>query len=130
MLSFAAPRVAHEQTPVNAPEPTSTSSPIIETPAPTPGPKKVAVPAILEKIAHCESGGKQFNKNGGVIRGIMHPADIGKYQINMSVWSSEAERLGIDLMTEEGNEAMALELFHRAGTAPWVSSKPCWGPTK
>ena len=127
MLSFATPHIAHEQTVVRTPSPAPTPTPIVETPTPTPVPKKAAVPAILAKIAVCESGGRQFNENGGVVRGVSHTADIGKYQINMSVWAGEAQRLGFDIMTEEGNEAMALELYQRAGTAPWVSSKPCWG---
>lgn len=126
-MSFAAPHIAHEQTPVSTPEPTQAVTPAVQTSTPTPAPQKVAVPAILNRIAYCESGGRQFNEKGGVVRGMVHGADIGKYQINASVWSEEAKMLGFDLMTEEGNEAMALELFRRAGTAPWVSSKPCWG---
>lgn len=84
------------------------------------------IPGILKRIAFCESGGRQFDDQGRVIRGVYNPADIGKYQINLSVWGDEAKRLGYDIFSEEGNEAMALELYKRLGTQPWLNSGPCW----
>ena len=88
-----------------------------------------AVPAVLEKIAICESGGKQFNENGEVVRGEIHSADVGKYQINSAVWKGEAKKLGLDLFTEEGNEQFAMELYRRYHTVPWESSRSCWEKT-
>ena len=87
-------------------------------------------PAILEKIAYCESRGRQFDENGEVIRGEHNPDDIGKYQINLENWGAEAKKLGFDLFTEEGNRAMALELYRRQGTRPWFWSKHCWSKDK
>lgn len=84
------------------------------------------IPAIMKRIAFCESGGRQFDDQGNVIRGVFHPADIGKYQINLAVWEDEAKRLGYDLFSEEGNEAMAMYLYHQLGTQPWFSSSACW----
>lgn len=85
------------------------------------------IPQIMREIARCESGGRQFNKDGTVVRGEIHVPDIGKYQINSAVWEREAKKLGYDLLTEEGNEQFALELYRRYNTLPWESSKSCWG---
>ena len=88
------------------------------------------IPQIMHEIAICESGGRQFDKKGNVVRGEIHVADLGKYQINSAVWGKEARKLGHDLSTEEGNEQFALELYRRFDTKPWDSSKACWGKYK
>ncbi len=88
------------------------------------------IPQILREIARCESGGKQFDKKGNVVRGVIHVPDTGKYQINSAVWGAEAKKLGYDLLTEEGNEQFALELYRRYHTLPWESSRLCWGKTR
>lgn len=85
------------------------------------------IPQVMREVARCESGGRQFDEKGNVVRGEIHGADIGKYQINTSVWAQEAKKLGYDLLTEEGNEQFALELYRRFNTLPWESSRPCWG---
>ena len=81
---------------------------------------------ILEKIAKCESGGKQFKSNGDVVRGKVNMSDVGKYQINEYINNDEARRLGYDIFTEKGNHDMAVYLFINQGTTPWNSSKACW----
>lgn len=86
-----------------------------------------AIPRIMHEIARCESNGRQFDEKGQVVRGEIHGADIGKYQINSAIWGHEAKKLGADLFTEEGNEQFALELYRRFNTLPWESSRPCWG---
>ena len=88
------------------------------------------MPEVLERIAFCESRGRQFDENGDVVRGEHNPDDIGKYQINLEHWGAEAKKLNYDLFTEEGNRAMALELYRRLGTKPWIWSKPCWDKDK
>ena len=88
---------------------------------------KTKVPEILTKIAQCESSGRHFDSQGNVVVGEINKFDTGKYQINRLYWETEAEKQGFDLTTEDGNEAMALYLYHRFGTAPWNSSKKCWG---
>ncbi|MDP3771934.1 MAG: hypothetical protein Q8Q94_00985 [bacterium] len=84
------------------------------------------VPAILERIAWCESRGRQFDKNGAVLRGVVNPDDIGKFQINEKHWGAEAKQLGFNLASEEGNRKMAMSLFERYGTRPWHWSQSCW----
>ncbi|MBI2023559.1 hypothetical protein HYT01_03295 [Candidatus Giovannonibacteria bacterium] len=87
---------------------------------------KIKLPEILEKIAFCESGGRQVDDKGRVIIGAINKSDIGKYQINKEYWLALAEDLGHDIYTEEGNLAMALVLYEKYGTAPWKSSEKCW----
>jgi hypothetical protein len=91
-------------------------------------PQKVSpkIPSILEKVALCESGGRQFDKYGNVKRGLVDKRDIGKWQINTYWWGAEAKRLGYDIWTLEGNTAMALHIYKTAGLGPWSASKYCW----
>ena len=90
------------------------------------GAKHPPLPAIFERIAFCESSGRQFDETGKVVRGIENPDDVGKYQINISYWGDEAKKRGYDLFTEDGNEAMAFELYKRFHTSPWGRSQVCW----
>jgi hypothetical protein len=84
------------------------------------------IPPILEKVALCESGGRHYDSTGKVIRGKVDKRDIGKWQIN-SYWNgAEAERLGFDIWTPEGNQAMALHLYQTQGLKPWDASRSCW----
>lgn len=83
-------------------------------------------PDVLERIAMCESLGQQFGENGKVVRGVYNRHDIGKYQINDLYWGDFAKDLELDIYTEEGNEAMAMALYEKYGTAPWNWSKKCW----
>ena len=116
-----APQTAHESGKIVAAlQPTTISRPLLEKS------KSPPVPAILEKIAYCESHNRQFDKNGSVLHGEIDPHDIGKYQINLRYWGVEAKKLGYDLTTEEGNEAMAVELYNRFSTDPWSRSESCW----
>lgn len=84
------------------------------------------LPEILYKIALCESNNKQFTPSGDIVRGRANPADIGRFQINTYWNGEEAERLGYDLYTWEGNTAFALYLYEKNGTRDWNWSKPCW----
>lgn len=90
------------------------------------GPVMPSIPDQLQRIGWCESGNRQFNDDGTVLRGEINPQDVGKYQINLFYHKAEAQALGFDLFTEEGNEAFALILYAREGSAPWEWSKSCW----
>ena len=85
-----------------------------------------ALPAILEAIAFCESGNRQFNSDGLVLRGRVNPYDAGKFPINTLYHGRRAQELGIDLYTEAGNTEFALLLFEEQGTQPWKASAKCW----
>jgi len=84
------------------------------------------VPSILLDIAKCESGDRQFNEDGEVIRGRINPLDIGRFQINLHYHGDRAKELGIDLFTLEGNTEYALMLYKEQGTQPWLWSAHCW----
>jgi hypothetical protein len=84
------------------------------------------LPPVLHRIAHCESRGQHFTKEGRVVRGTQHAADIGLFQINTVVWGKKAQELGYDLHTPEGNTRMARYLFENYGSVPWQSSVKCW----
>ena len=124
------PRTAFEKGEKNTlPEPeehaiATVFQPLLEAKKSPPAPD-VKVPAILEKIAKCESRGQHYDANGEVVIG-KNPNDIGKYQINQIVWGETAEKLQYDIFTEDGNEQMALQLYRAEGTAPWSASKWCW----
>lgn len=133
---FSVPNETHSEYPSNVSSVAFTSSDIphaVELPQVEAGafepistsPEPV-IPAILEKIAFCESGGKQFNADGSVLQGRVDPRDTGKWQINKYYHLKESQRLGMDIETLAGNTAYALHLYETQGTRPWNASKNCW----
>jgi len=85
-----------------------------------------SIPQDLRKIADCESGNNQFDKEGNVIVGRVNPKDIGVLQINSYYWGETAKELGYDIYTRGGNLSMGLWLYKNYGTQPWQWSKSCW----
>ncbi len=83
---------------------------------------------VLKRIAKCESGGRQFDDKGRVVRGFVNPRDVGLFQINLDSWFEKSQELGYDLFTPEGNIKMALYLYSRNGTRDWNASRHCWDP--
>ncbi len=81
---------------------------------------------LLKKIAFCESSYRHFNKSGLVRRGVVNSYDVGVMQINELYHAKEANALGYDLETIDGNVAFARRLYKREGSRPWNSSSPCW----
>ncbi|MEI6420141.1 MAG: hypothetical protein WCO30_00775 [bacterium] len=81
---------------------------------------------ILAEIARCESTFRHYLPNGEILRGKVNKGDVGVMQINEYYHKDQAEKLGYDLETIEGNLAYAKNLYDRQGSAPWVSSSPCW----
>lgn len=82
---------------------------------------------ILASIARCESGNRQFDASGNVLRGRVNSSDVGVMQINERYHAARAKALGYDLHTLEGNLGYAAKLYKEQGTRPWISSSPCWG---
>lgn len=87
---------------------------------------------VLNNIITCESGGKQFGKDGQLNVNINVQADgtksidVGIGQINTKVWGSTATKMGYDLAKEVDNKAFTKWLFLTHGSEPWYSSKACW----
>lgn len=81
---------------------------------------------ILSKIAFCESRYRQFNEQGDVLRGMVNSYDVGVMQINEHYHLKDAQELGLNIHSLEGNLAYARDLYERQGVAPWVHSSKCW----
>lgn len=88
--------------------------------------KQFADEPILVEVARCESTFRQFDEDGQVIRGKVNRADVGVMQINEKYHSEDADKLGHDIYSIEGNVAFAKHLFERFGTSPWSASSKCW----
>jgi hypothetical protein len=82
---------------------------------------------ILAEIAKCESQFRHIGNSGKVIRGKVNKADVGVMQINEKYHLDQAEKLGYDLHTLEGNMAYAKWLYEKQGPQPWYPSEKCWG---
>lgn len=89
-------------------------------------PIPVSKNAVLDAIESCESGGRQFNPDGTVLRGKVNPKDVGRMQINETYHLEASKKLGIDIYTSEGNRAYAEKLYAQNGTRDWDASKDCW----
>ena len=81
---------------------------------------------IMAEIVKCESRFRQFNADGTALRGIANSQDIGIAQVNEYYHAKRAKKLGMDIYSAEGNMAYAKLLYEEEGTAPWISSAPCW----
>ena len=81
---------------------------------------------LLAKIGACESRNRQYNSNGGVLRGEKNTYDRGVMQINILYHQETADKLGLDLNSIDGNVAFARHLYEKFGAKPWKSSSACW----
>jgi hypothetical protein len=87
-----------------------------------------AADPILIDIARCESGFRQYDKEGNLVHGNVNKADIGVMQINEVYHLEKSIKLGYDIRTTEGNVAYARYLYESQGAAPWSASQKCWSP--
>ena len=113
------------------PTPTSTTTPIVK---PVHNAKEVEarireyfkdVPVMAE-IARCESKFRQYTDSGNVLMGGYGGGMVGIFQIYKDIHNNTAQSLGINIDTLDGNLAYARRLYAESGTAPWISSMPCW----
>jgi 6-phosphogluconolactonase/glucosamine-6-phosphate isomerase/deaminase len=81
---------------------------------------------VMYAIAGCESNYRQYDTDGSILRNT-HSSALGLFQIMQSTHEKTAAQLGIDIYTIQGNAAYAKYLYDQEGTAPWNSSKACWG---
>ncbi len=87
------------------------------------------IPLMIE-ISRCESGFRQTDEKGNVIRGLKNNKDVGAFQINEYYHSKTAEAMGIDLHTLEGNAKYARYLYEKEGAKPWMPSSKCWSKAR
>jgi peptidoglycan hydrolase-like protein with peptidoglycan-binding domain len=76
--------------------------------------KRVKLPAVLVKIAKCESGGN--------IRAISRDGRYrGKFQFDMATWKSIGGKGDPAQASENVQDRLALKLYRARGTAPWAN---------
>jgi soluble lytic murein transglycosylase-like protein len=107
----------------SAPRPTNTVIEMIQEAS-----EKLGVDSKLAvAIARCESGLRQYDTSGSIVRGKVNSKDVGIFQINEDYHLAVSQQLGIDIYTTRGNIEYGVALIKKEGSQPWVSSKPCWG---
>jgi hypothetical protein len=82
---------------------------------------------VLAEVARCESRFRHFNTYGDILRGEANSYDVGVMQINEHYHLKQANKLGYDLYSLDGNLGYAKYLFEKEGTQPWKASSKCWG---
>lgn len=104
---------------VLTPEPTP-----IEPSTPLPEAASAVVPAVLERIAQCESHNIANAKNP-------NSTASGRFQFLKSSWEGYGKELwgsieGKDVFSAKDNTELALYVYRRYGTSPWNASRYCW----
>ena len=82
---------------------------------------------IMIQVARCESTFRQLDDDGEVHRGRVNSEDVGVMQINEHYQLDTSLKGNFNIYTLEGNTAYARALYQKQGTAPWNSSRACWG---
>lgn len=108
-IAFAAPAAARIADGGGAPPPSAVRYMRSLT---VPAAARVKLPAILKRIALCESGGDpRAISSGGTYR--------GKYQFDRGTWRSMGGSGDPARASEAEQDRRALKLYRAAGTAPW-----------
>lgn len=81
---------------------------------------------VMADVARCESGFRQFDSSGNPLRGG-NGSVIGIFQINETSHKANAQAMGLDIYSVDGNISYARYLYDRQGTGPWMSAFSCWG---
>jgi hypothetical protein len=78
------------------------------------GTRRVRLPAVLRRIARCESGGnpRAVSRDGRY---------RGKFQFDMATWRSLGGRGDPARASEAQQDRLALKLYRQRGTAPWAN---------
>jgi hypothetical protein len=76
------------------------------------GGSTVKIPAVLKRIAQCESGGnpRAISRSGRY---------RGKYQFDQGTWEAAGGTGDPAAAPESTQDRIALKLYHQRGTAPW-----------
>lgn len=81
---------------------------------------------IMRAIAYCESGTRQYDKDGKVLISKLGTDDRGIFQIHAPIWLEKSKELGYDIHTIEGDVLMAKYILETQGHNAWKPSKDCW----
>ncbi len=71
-------------------------------------------------VAQCESGFRQFDDDGNVLRGGYGDEMVGVYQIDETVHRDTALSMGYDIDSFLGNLLYARYLYSQDGVNPWI----------
>jgi hypothetical protein len=76
--------------------------------------RRVRLPAVLKRIAQCESGGnpRAVSRDGRY---------RGKFQFDMATWRSLGGKGDPAAAPESVQDRLALKLYRQRGTAPWAN---------
>jgi hypothetical protein len=76
--------------------------------------RRVRLPAVLKRIAQCESGGnpRAVSRDGRY---------RGKFQFDMATWRSLGGKGDPAKASENTQDRLALKLYRQRGTAPWAN---------
>jgi hypothetical protein len=79
---------------------------------------------LLKKIIQCESGWRQYTKDGRV---IVSSGNIGLAQINKLAHESTYTAMNLNVEDPYDNIKFAIFLYKKYGTKPWLKwSGHCW----
>lgn len=70
-----------------------------------------------------ESGFRQFNDDGTILRGEVNNHDVCAFQINEDYWLEKAKELGFNIYTLDGCIQMALAIYKERGLDAWNTLK-------
>lgn len=82
--------------------------------------------SVMVEVAKCESGLRQYDSDGNVLKGKIDHDDTGLFQINTEYHLKDAVDKSIDIYTIYGNIEYARLLYSEYGTNPWKASSGCW----
>lgn len=113
---------------VEIPKPVEVKPVVLDTDASVEMAARIGADHPLMRVAKCESGLRQFNRDGSVLRGKQNSQDVGILQVNERYHLAESKRLGYDIHTLVGNIDYGMYLYEKQGLKPWNWSKHCWSP--
>jgi hypothetical protein len=85
---------------------------------------------ILTKIAFCESSFNVNAVNKNIKNGEVWSRDWGLFQINDHYHLDNANKMGLNILSAEGNVKYARYLYDSVAENKlrfWEASRPCWG---
>jgi len=79
---------------------------------------------LLRKIIQCESGWRQFDKNGNLL--VSKKGDVGLFQISQKYHLENSKKLDYDISDWKDNLRFGVFLYKKDGSIYWNWSKRCW----